>query len=157
MNHIRTEHHPFFALFLALALAMSAPVAAAEAPDEEAASATTSEEESFENTLRWTTASEVDNFGYDVYRSESEEGPFDRLTEQPIKGAGTTDDRSDYVFVDDTIDPTKDYFYYVESISLGGERERFTPIYKAKAKLPADDEGEADGGGEDEAGAKAGV
>lgn len=91
------------------------------------------EEEKPSKTLKWATASEVDNFGYDVYRSESEEGPFDRLTEDPIQGAGTTDEPSYYQYVDTTIDPQKDYYYYVESISIHGVRERFTPVQKVRA------------------------
>ncbi len=89
------------------------------------------------NTLRWSTASEVDNFGFDVYRGASEEGPFERLTIDPIPGAGTTDTPSQYQYVDETIDPGTTYYYYVESISLQGIREQFTPIIKANAKRPA--------------------
>lgn len=91
--------------------------------------------QSYTNKLRWSTASEVDNFGYDIYRSLSEEGPFERITETPIAGAGTTDEVSEYVFVDDAIEPHTEYFYYVESISRGGARRRFTPVIRAAAKL----------------------
>jgi len=108
----------------------------AEAPVE----APAEEPEHIPNTLRWTTASEVDNFGFDVYRSELEEGPFTRLTEQPISGAGTTDLTTKYSWEDTTNDPYKVYFYYVESISLQGVREHFTPVIRAKAKLPRDEE-----------------
>jgi len=87
-----------------------------------------------ENTLRWTTASEVDNFGFDVYRGESPDGPFECITEQPILGAGTIDTPSDYTYVDRAIDPRREYFYYVESISMNGERKMFTPIIRAPAK-----------------------
>lgn len=88
------------------------------------------------NTIRWSTASEVENFGYDVYRGEAEDGPFVRLTAQPIPGAGTSDEPHKYSYVDKDIDPTKDYWYYVESVSYSGVRERFTPVQKAKAKQP---------------------
>jgi hypothetical protein len=94
------------------------------------------------NTLKWTTASEVDNFGFDIYRGLDEEGPFDRITDEPLPGAGTTDEPQNYVFVDRDIDPTRDYFYYIESISLGGVREVFSPVIRAPAKQPADDGGE---------------
>lgn len=103
------------------------PVAAQQAPP--------AEDEVYENTLKWTTASELENFGYDIYRGLSEEGPFERLTEEPLPGAGTTDEPTDYQFVDDTIDPYETYWYYVESISMGGVRERFTPIFPSKPKL----------------------
>lgn len=86
------------------------------------------------NTAHWTTASEQENFGYDVYRGESEHGPFVRLTHQPILGNGTTHETHTYRFVDDQIDPCKDYWYYVESIATDGTRERFTPVFKAPAK-----------------------
>jgi hypothetical protein len=89
------------------------------------------------NTIRWTTASEVDNFGFDVYRGESTDGPFRRLNATPIEGGGTTDEPRAYAFVDDTIEPHRTYYYYVESISMSGERQRFTPIGKADPKLPA--------------------
>ena len=91
------------------------------------------------NTIRWSTASEVENFGYDVYRGETEEGPFVRLTAKPIPGAGTSDEPHKYAYVDKDIDPTKDYWYYVESVSFSGVRERFTPVQKAKAKQPKPD------------------
>ena len=102
--------------------------------------------EALRNTLRWKTASEVDNFGFDVYRGDSEDGPFERLTEQPIPGAGTTDEPQEYVFVDDTIEAGEVYWYYIESISMLGVRERFTPVFKAKAKGP----GESSAGASDD-------
>lgn len=86
------------------------------------------------NTLKWTTASEQDNFGYDVYRGVSEDGPFTKLTGKPLLGHGTTDETSNYSYRDAGIDPCKAYWYYVESISTRGERERFTPIFMAKPK-----------------------
>ena len=80
------------------------------------------------------TASEESNFGFDVYRGDSEDGPFTKLTEDPIIGAGTTDEPSYYQFADDTIDPCKAYWYYVESISNSGVREKFTPTFRARPK-----------------------
>ena len=97
-------------------------------------------EEPLSNKIRWTTASEVDNFGFDVYRSESEDGPFEVLTKEPIEGGGTVDEPRNYLFVDDTIDPAKAYYYYVESVAMSGEREQFTPIVRAKPKKPQSEE-----------------
>ena len=91
--------------------------------------------ESYKNTLKWSTASEVSNFGYDIYRSENKDGPFERVTNSPIEGAGTTDLISYYEFQDDTIDPYKPYYYYIESISVDGVRKRFSPVKLTKAKL----------------------
>lgn len=90
------------------------------------------------NTLRWRTASEVDNFGFDVFRGLAEEGPFEKLNDETIPGAGTTDEPQQYAYVDETIEPGTEYWYYVESISIAGVREQFTPIFKAKAKFLAE-------------------
>ncbi|HMB51916.1 MAG TPA: hypothetical protein VKU40_01280 [Thermoanaerobaculia bacterium] len=94
----------------------------------------------YENTIRWATATELENFGFDVYRGESEDGPFTRLTEQAIQGAGTTDVPQRYRYVDDAIDPCRAYYYYVESISMAGVRERFTPVARVapKSEQPCD-------------------
>jgi hypothetical protein len=86
------------------------------------------------NVIKWATASEVDNFGFDVYRATTEEGPFTRLNEDPVPGAGNSDEVSRYEYVDDTIEPETEYWYYVESISMSGEREKFTPTQKVAGK-----------------------
>lgn len=89
------------------------------------------------NTLKWSTASEVDNYGFDVYRADKKEGPFTRLTKQPVAGAGTSDLKHEYQYVDDTIEAGREYFYFVESISLEGLREAFTPVFRAGPKTAA--------------------
>ncbi len=86
------------------------------------------------NTARWTTASEQDNFGFDVLRSDTEKGEFKKLTKEPILGAGTSDETHKYEFRDDTIDPCKEYWYYVEGISTSGARAKFTPTFRAPPK-----------------------
>lgn len=93
------------------------------------------ETEIFSNTIRWATASEQENFGYDVYRAEHPEGPFERINVEVIEGGGTVDDTRRYEFEDLTIDPRKTYYYYVESISFSGVREAFTPVGKAPPKI----------------------
>jgi hypothetical protein len=86
------------------------------------------------NRLRWVTASESDNLGFYVFRAEQEEGPFLRLTREPIPGAGTTNSTSSYTYIDDTIAPGVAYFYYIESVSMKGRTRRFSPTIRAKAK-----------------------
>ncbi len=93
-----------------------------------------SEAKELKNTLKWTTASEVENFGFDIYRSTSEDGTFERMTLEPLQGAGTIDEPQTYVWEDTTIEPGVDYYYYIESISYAGVRERFSPVIKSPAK-----------------------
>jgi hypothetical protein len=89
------------------------------------------------NTARWSTASEQDSFAFDVFRGDTEKGEFAKLTATPISGAGTSDETHKYEYRDDTIDPCKEYWYYVESISTSGEHEKFTPTFHASAKRRA--------------------
>ena len=132
------------ALFLLPMVVLASDQAPAEnAPKPAVAAATEESPEKAEarktwlrNRIRWSTASEVDNFGYDVYRSLEEKGTFAKVNTKPILGHGTTDEPQSYEFYDDTIDEGIAYWYYVESISIDGEREIFTPIFQAKAKFP---------------------
>ena len=119
-----------FALLLAASSAYAGAVTPTGCGDQSKVPAA----ERVKNTAHWTTASEEENFGYDVYRGDSENGPFVKLTQQPILGNGTTLDTHKYEFSDDTIDPCKDYWYYVESISTNGAREKFTPVFHVPAK-----------------------
>jgi hypothetical protein len=89
------------------------------------------------NTVKWTTASEQDSFGFDVFRGDSEKGEFVKLTKEPILGAGTSDETHKYEYRDDAIDPCRGYWYYVESISTSGVREKFTPTFHAQPKRRA--------------------
>jgi len=91
-------------------------------------------ETGLQNTIRWTTASEVDNYGFEVYRADSEEGPYASLNPTPIPGAGTSDLPREYEYVDETIEPDAVYYYYVESISMSGERETITPVIRSLPK-----------------------
>lgn len=90
-----------------------------------------------ENKVRWSTASELDSYGFDVYRSTAEEGPFTVINDEPVPGAGTSDTPTDYEFVDGQIEPETAYYYYIEAISMNGQRERATPVIRAGPKSAA--------------------
>lgn len=146
--HLRTRYR-FAVMPAACLLAVACGTAGGGSPEPVGAAPTTAEptpasaaaaEESYTNTIKWKTASELNNFGFDVYRGDSPDGPFERLNPEVIEGAGTTDMAIAYEYVDRTIDPRRTYYYYVESISMDGVRERFTPIGKAPPKIAGDDE-----------------
>jgi hypothetical protein len=88
-------------------------------------------------TLRWTTASELDNYGFFVMRSDVEEGPFKPLHPKAIAGAGNSEMPHKYSYDDTAVEMGKAYYYYVESVSTRGEREKFTPVItKTCCKVP---------------------
>lgn len=91
--------------------------------------------EALHNTLTWKT-NDVSNFGYDIYRAESEAGPFVKINAEPVPGTLKPGKVQTFQYEDRAIDPRKDYWYYVECITLAGERLRFTPTQKAPAKNP---------------------
>jgi hypothetical protein len=121
-------------LTLGLLFAAGGPEASEPAAPGQSWSDTSEEEARKPNVIRWSTASEHDSFGYDIYRGLSEDGPFSVINSEVIPGAGTTDMPNSYEFVDDAIEPGTIYWYYIESISLSGERKKITPVYPSKGK-----------------------
>jgi hypothetical protein len=82
------------------------------------------------STLFWTTQSESNNIGWNVFRSEN-----DNLEESMqinfdlIPGAGTTSEPTDYVFEDDhEVVANEEYWYWLESVENSGETETYGPI-----------------------------
>ncbi|MBM3237238.1 T9SS type A sorting domain-containing protein [Candidatus Poribacteria bacterium] len=76
--------------------------------------------------LKWRTESEVNNVGFSVYRSESEEGKYNKISF--VSGAGNTAMPSDYQFVDKKVEAGKTYFYYLEDIDVTGVKNRSNTI-----------------------------
>ena len=81
-------------------------------------------------TLKWSTASEVDNYGFFVLRGDDEKGPFKALNERILAGAGNSDIPRNYSYEDMDVVPGKAYFYYLESVSTQGVHEKFSPVIR---------------------------
>jgi hypothetical protein len=124
-------------VLLSLAALSWLPLAAAQTPAAPEAAATPAPDPARSNTLRWTTKGGATNFSYEVFRAESEAGPFAKVNRELIPGylmyRGQQVQR--FSWTDTEIDPTKDYWYYVDSINLMKERARMTPVQKAPAKV----------------------
>lgn len=89
------------------------------------------------HTIQWRTTSQEQIFGFNVYRATVKGGPFTKLNATLIRskqGQGT----QQYSYEDANIDPTRDYYYFVESISLDGIRERFTSLIHKTAVAQSD-------------------
>ncbi len=81
-------------------------------------------------TLYWTTQSETNNLGWNVYRSETaifEEAM--QINTEFIPGAGTISEPTEYIYEDENeVVSNTEYWYWLESIEYSGETESHGPI-----------------------------
>jgi uncharacterized repeat protein (TIGR01451 family) len=70
--------------------------------------------------LEWTTESETDNLGFNVYRSTSANGPFSRVNTALITGAGNSQSTRRYAYSDMVPAAAGAYFYKISDISYAG-------------------------------------
>ncbi|HUD40767.1 MAG TPA: hypothetical protein VMR06_02095 [Dokdonella sp.] len=69
------------------------------------------------NTLVWTVRDVERSYGFIVYRSQAEHGPFRRLNAALIRvGTGT----NEYRYVDRDVRPGAVYYYRIDAVSLTG-------------------------------------
>jgi hypothetical protein len=90
--------------------------------------------------IQWRTASEIDNLGFHLYRSTSEEGPYERITANVIPGLGSSPEGAAYSYVDSNLANGVEYFYLLEDIETTGATERHGPVSatpQAGTGLPA--------------------
>ena len=87
--------------------------------------------------IQWTTESELDNAGFNIYRSTTKNGHFVKVNPNLIKGAGSTGEQNDYSWIDETAKPGVEYYYRIEDISFSGVKQplatkRLNGIHTAK-------------------------
>lgn len=87
-------------------------------------------------TLRWRTESEVNNLGFNIYRSEKREGPFIKINQSLIPGAGNSAMPNKYQFSDKNVIKDKTYFYYIEDIDIVGGRNKTKILQVTVGKPP---------------------
>ena len=82
------------------------------------------------STLQWTTQSESNNLGWNVYRSETENvEDYEQINSDVIDGAGTTTETTDYTFTDENdTTPNTSFWYWIESVDLGGTTDLHGPV-----------------------------
>jgi len=73
--------------------------------------------------LSWSTESELDNQGFNVYRRKAKENiEWQLLTAALIPGAGNTAESNDYDYFDKSVAAGQSYEYMLESVSYAGVR-----------------------------------
>ncbi len=76
--------------------------------------------------LIWSTASEIDNAGFNIYRAEG--GQYVRINEELIPAEGSATEGAVYEFVDEDVRNRKTYTYRLEDIDLNGVSTLHGPV-----------------------------
>jgi hypothetical protein len=78
--------------------------------------------------LEWSTESEIDNAGFNLYRSETENGQYTKTNASLIPAKGTSTQGAAYSFTDSGVQNRKTYFYKLEDIDLSGKSTMHGPV-----------------------------
>jgi hypothetical protein len=71
--------------------------------------------------VTWETAMEIDNVGFNLYRSESPDGRYVKLNESLIPSqAPGTPFGAEYAWLDETVEPGATYYYKLEDVDMWG-------------------------------------
>ena len=89
--------------------------------------------------VMWTTQSESNNSGWNLYRSNTfdiEEGI--QINENMVMGQGTTTEPTHYVYSDEgNISEGETYYYWIESVDQGGITDLYGPV---AVRIPVSDQ-----------------
>ena len=79
--------------------------------------------------VTWETAMEIDNVGFNLYRSEAPDGPYVKLNESLIPSqAPGAPFGAEYSWLDETVEPGVTYYYKLEDVEVGGLSTFHGPI-----------------------------
>ncbi|CAN2043000.1 hypothetical protein GMMP13_1010009 [Candidatus Magnetomoraceae bacterium gMMP-13] len=74
--------------------------------------------------LNWETASETDTAGFYIWR-RTDDGGYEKITENRIESKGVGGFGDSYEFIDENVDPGKEYYYMLEEIDAEGKSSTF--------------------------------
>ena len=89
-----------------------------------------------EITIEWSTANELDTAGFNILRSESQDGPFTRINQNLLPSSDDPLSGGDYQYQDKDVRFGKIYYYILEDVGFEGEINRHGPVVQ-KAENPA--------------------
>jgi len=73
--------------------------------------------------LIWKTKTEIDNIGFNIYRSESENGGYVKINSDIIPAKGNSTHGAVYRFNDKNVQVGKVYWYKLEDVDSGGSTQ----------------------------------
>ena len=78
--------------------------------------------------VEWTTESEVETAGFNLYRSDSSEGPYVKVNPALIPGSSDPLLGGRYVYTDTNVVAGRTYYYKLEDVELDGTTTLHVPI-----------------------------
>lgn len=84
--------------------------------------------------LKWSVANGSQIYGFQVFRSSSETGPFVLINSPTIRSSTANDDSSAYQYRDNTALSGKTYWYYIGVVNEDGTKQQLTGPQKVEAK-----------------------
>jgi hypothetical protein len=78
--------------------------------------------------LSWSTESEIDNAGFNLYRASSENGAYIKINDSLIPAQGSSTRGVAYEFTDKDVKNRKTYYYKLEDIDLSGISTMHGPV-----------------------------
>lgn len=74
--------------------------------------------------IRWSTETEVNTAGFNVYRALDEDGPWEKINPRLVPGSPDPLRGGSYVFTDTNVIAGVPYWYELEEVELGGRATR---------------------------------
>ncbi len=87
--------------------------------------------------LSWQVATETENLGFHLYRSQTENGLYEQITSQLIPGAGNSDRARSYSYVDGQVSAGHVYYYRLADVDFSGNIDFHGPISVVTTSAPA--------------------
>jgi hypothetical protein len=85
--------------------------------------------------VEWTTTSEIDNAGFNIYRAESEKGEYLKINSSLIPAEGNGTSGATYQYVDNEVRNRKTHYYKLEDIDLNGTSTMHGPVSAEPRRL----------------------
>ncbi|MFC1591621.1 hypothetical protein ACFL43_03755 [Thermodesulfobacteriota bacterium] len=78
--------------------------------------------------ILWSTAAEIDNAGFNIYRSDCEGCESEQINDELIPAEGSPTQGAEYSFVDDNVKNRTEYSYKLEDVDLDGQAAEHGPV-----------------------------
>lgn len=90
--------------------------------------------------VRWVTAVEIANAGFNIHRGLAKEGPYSRINSRLIPARGSAIEGATYSFTDDDVSDGITYYYCLEDVDINGRCTMNGPVYAVPGPTPMDGE-----------------